>query len=77
MSERPWFVKTGWAYVPCHWKAFALIFASVAAFMASLAILRLLAVLLEAPSISYLSIVPFAVALLVVLRTAERHSQKS
>ena len=74
MSDDSWFVKVGWSYVPCHWKGFALICALVAVFFASFGILRLLAVLLSAPWISYLSVVAFAVVLLLGLRTAERHS---
>lgn len=77
MSQDPWFVKTSWSYVPCQWKGFALIFALVAVFLASFGIFKLLAALLGAPWISYLSAASFAVILLVGLRTAERHSRKA
>lgn len=76
MSNEIWFEKWLWSYVPCHPKGFALIFALVVTFLASLGILKVLAALLNAPWIAYLSAAPFVVLLIFGLKVAERHSRK-
>ena len=73
MSKEAWFVKVGYTYVPCQWRAYAFMFVSVAVLLGSLSIFVLIDAFWAIPVSlgSFLSLAFFTILV------ADRHSRKA
>jgi hypothetical protein len=73
MSNEAWFVKAGYTYVPCQWRAYAFMFVSFAALVGSLSLF----LFIDAPWAIPVSLGSFVALSVLTIFVADRHSRKA